>query len=45
MRAPRSVQRRHAQVYRPEKKENSALAVVLVLACSALIGILLALGV
>jgi hypothetical protein len=40
-----TVQRRYAQTYKPEKKENRALSVALVLACSGLIGALLALGV
>jgi len=36
---------RHVQVYKPEKRENRALAVVLTIAFGVAIGVLLALGV
>jgi hypothetical protein len=36
---------RHAQVYKPAKPESRALAVTLAIACGAVIGTLLALGV
>ena len=36
---------RHAQVYKPEKRENRALAVILASAFGAVLGVLAALGV
>jgi hypothetical protein len=41
----RGIQRRYAQVYKPARRESQALAVTLAIACGAVIGILLALGV
>ena len=36
---------RHVQVYKPARRESRALAVTLAIACGAVIGVLLALGV
>jgi len=41
----RGAQRKHAQVYRPAKRESRALAVILAIALGAVLGVLLALGV
>jgi len=42
----RGAQRRaHVRVYQPAKRENRALAVVLVIVCGMSIGVMLALGI